>query len=185
MLNSKLSGDFIWYGNPFEGQAQSLLWFAVKKCFLCGSLTFDSIGTVNTKGLNSLPRIEGVDFSQNFLTAVMASAFRYPPANLSTVVLSHNSISYVEAGSFQHIYMLKSIDLSRNLLENVARSFFAAPARRLEHMDLRYVSCCSNVRAYKLSLQYALWWMFNYGHMVFKLNNRMIYFVVDINLRFL
>lgn len=135
--NSKLYGDFIWHGNPFEGQDRSLLWIAAKRCSLSGSLTFDTIGTTNTKGLHSLPRLEVVDFSHNYLTSIMAISFRNPPANLSTVVLSHNSIQFIEGGTFQHIPQLKHVDLSHNLLESLIRSVFPAPAKRLEHIDLR------------------------------------------------
>lgn len=132
-----LSGDFIWYGNPFEGQDKSLLWFSAHKCFLSGALTYDSAGTVHTKGLNSLPYIQGVDFSNNLLTYIVASSFRYPPANLTTVILSRNSIQVIEAATFQYIPKLRYVDLSHNLIESLVTSIFASPARYLEHIDLR------------------------------------------------
>ncbi|CAL1273903.1 unnamed protein product [Larinioides sclopetarius] len=47
--HSKLAGDFIWKGNPFAGQNHTLIWFAAINCSLAGSLTYDTLGTANTR----------------------------------------------------------------------------------------------------------------------------------------
>ncbi|GIY83908.1 uncharacterized protein CDAR_224191 [Caerostris darwini] len=133
-----LSGDFLWQGNPFEGQEDTLMWLSAYRCSLYGALTYDDLGTVHTRGLNLLPRLEGVDFSLNQLTVIKATAFRTPPTNLSNIVLSRNSLKIIESGSFQHVTFLKNIDLSNNLLESVVRTLFAAPARFLECIDLSW-----------------------------------------------
>ncbi|KFM74221.1 Tsukushin, partial [Stegodyphus mimosarum] len=138
--DSVLSGDFIWYGNPFEGQAQSLLWFTATRCYLTGALTYETAGTVNTRGLNSLPRIEGIDLTYNHLTVITATAFRYPPTNLTSVDLSHNSIQSIESSTFHYSPFLKQVNLSHNLLESIVRAIFASPARSLEHIDLSWNS---------------------------------------------
>ncbi|XP_035232233.1 leucine-rich repeat-containing G-protein coupled receptor 5-like [Stegodyphus dumicola] len=140
VLNSVLSGDFIWYGNPFEEQVHSLVSFTASRCYLTGALTYDMAGTINTRGLDSLSRIEVIDFSYNHLTVVTGSAFLKPPTNLTTVILSYNSIEKIEGNAFQHSPLLKHVNLSHNLLESVSRAIFAAPARQLEHLDLSWNS---------------------------------------------
>ncbi|GBM02635.1 hypothetical protein AVEN_258939-1 [Araneus ventricosus] len=133
-----LSGDFVWYGTPFDGQADTILWINAYRCSLYGSLSLEDPGTVHTKGLNLLPHLEGVDLSLNHLTIIRGSAFRTPPANLSTILLSRNSLQTIEASSFQYVVYLRCIDLSHNLLEYVTRNIFASPARYLEKIDLSW-----------------------------------------------
>ncbi|CAL1298456.1 unnamed protein product [Larinioides sclopetarius] len=133
-----LSGDFLWYGTPFDGQANTMLWISAYRCSLYGSLSYEDAGTVHTKGLNQMPHMEGVDFSLNHLTIIRGSAFRTPPANLSTILLSRNSLQTIEASSFQYVIYLRCIDLSHNLLEIVTRNIFASPARYLEKIDLSW-----------------------------------------------
>ncbi|GFT71735.1 hypothetical protein NPIL_611521 [Nephila pilipes] len=133
-----LSGDFLWHGSPFDGQADTLIWLSAFRCSLYGALSYDEAGTIHTKGLNILPNLEGVNLSLNHLTVVKATAFRTPPANLSTIILARNSLQILETGSFQHVLKLKCIDLSHNLLDNVIRGLFASPARYLESIDLSW-----------------------------------------------
>ncbi|KAG8189924.1 hypothetical protein JTE90_009067 [Oedothorax gibbosus] len=134
--DTALSGDFIWYGSPFEGQAHSLLRICANNCNLYGALTHDDPGTINTKGLRQLPKVEVLDFSINHLTIVKASAFRLPPANLSTIILSRNSLQTLEPGSFSNVTRLKLLDVSHNLLKTVTRSIFSSPANFLSSIDL-------------------------------------------------
>ncbi|PRD33471.1 UNVERIFIED_CONTAM: Lrfn4 [Trichonephila clavipes] len=133
-----LSGDFLWHGSPFDGQGDTLMLLSANRCSLYGALSFDDIGTVHTKGLNLLPHLQGVNLSFNHLTIVKATAFRTPPANLTTIIMSHNSLQILEPGSFQYVTLLKCIDLSHNLLENIVRSLFASPAKYLESIDLSW-----------------------------------------------
>ncbi|GIX95101.1 uncharacterized protein CDAR_178521 [Caerostris darwini] len=133
-----LAGDFISQGIPLDGQADTMLWLSAYRCNLFGALTYEDLGTVNTRGLNQLPHLEGVDLSFNHLTVIRATAFRVPPANLSTILLPNNSITVIESASFQYIPMLKCIDLSHNLLNSVARAMFASPARYLENINLSW-----------------------------------------------
>ncbi|GIX95103.1 uncharacterized protein CDAR_178531 [Caerostris darwini] len=132
-----LSGNFLWAYSPFSDQSNTLLWISANRCSLYGALTYQDIGTVHTRGLEDLSRLEGIDFSFNHLKIVRSTAFRSPPSNLSTILLSRNSIEEIESSSFNYV-RLKCLDVSHNLLTSVSRSMFASPAWYLENIDLSW-----------------------------------------------
>ncbi|GIX85579.1 hypothetical protein CEXT_168741 [Caerostris extrusa] len=124
-----LSGDFLWAYSPFSLSSQTpCCGLAPIAAFsMYGALTYQDIGTVHTRGLEDLSRLEGIDFSFNHLKIVRSTAFRSPPSSLSTILLSRNSIEEIESSSFNYV-RLKCLDVSHNLLTSVSRSMFASPA---------------------------------------------------------
>ncbi|GFT45801.1 uncharacterized protein TNCV_1781401 [Trichonephila clavipes] len=138
ITDSELSGDFIWNGNPFAGQEHTLIWFSAVRCSLTGALTYDSLGSVNIKGLENLPRLEGIDLSQNHLVTVQKSAFSHIHRKLKTIVLSRNIIQEVLPGSFHGLKNLQHIDLSHNVLENITRDIFNSEPKFLRRINLSW-----------------------------------------------
>ncbi|GFT36858.1 uncharacterized protein NPIL_91291 [Nephila pilipes] len=136
--DSVLSGDFIWNGNPFTGQEHTLMWFSAVRCSLTGALTYDSLGTMNIKGLENLPRLEGIDLSQNHLVTIQKSAFSHIHRKLKTIVLSRNVIQEVLPGSFHGLKTLQHIDLSHNMLENISRDVFNSEPKFLRRINLSW-----------------------------------------------
>ncbi|GFX61209.1 uncharacterized protein TNCV_3406841 [Trichonephila clavipes] len=150
ITDSELTGDFIWNGNPFAGQEHTLIWFSAVRCSLTGALTYDSLGSMNIKGLENLPRLEGIDLSQNHLVTVQKSAFSHIHRKLKTIVLSRNIIQEVLPGSFHSLKNLQHIDLSHNVLENITRDIFNSEPKFLRHINLRLLK---ELKRYVLPLQ--------------------------------
>ncbi|GBM98909.1 hypothetical protein AVEN_151468-1 [Araneus ventricosus] len=138
VARSKLSGDFIWKGSPFAGQNQTLLWFAATDCSLTGLLSYDTLGTVNTKGLDELPRLEGLDLSQNNLVSIQRSAFGHTHPKLKTIVLSKNIIEQVSPGAFSNLRELQHVDLSHNVIDTISRDIFSKEPKKLRRINLSW-----------------------------------------------
>ncbi|CAL1265836.1 unnamed protein product [Larinioides sclopetarius] len=138
VARSKLSGDFIWKGNPFAGQEHTLVWFAAIDCSLTGSLSYDILGTANTKGLDELPRLEGLDLSQNNLVSIQRSAFGHAHPRLKTIVLSKNIIEQVSPGALTNLRKLQHIDLSHNVIDSISREIFSKEPTALRRINMSW-----------------------------------------------
>ncbi|KAF8795181.1 peroxidasin-like [Argiope bruennichi] len=138
VAHSTLAGDFIWKGNPFAGQEHTLIWFAAIDCSLTGSLTYDTLGTVNTRGLDDLPRLEGLDLSQNNLISIQRAAFGHTHPRLKTIVLSKNIIEQVTPGAFSNLRQLQHVDLSHNMISNISREIFSKESNTLRRINLSW-----------------------------------------------
>ncbi|XP_035222416.1 protein artichoke-like [Stegodyphus dumicola] len=136
--NTALSGEFIWKGKPFDGQEKSLAWLTAMGCSLTGSLTKDTLGSINTKGLEELPRLEGLDLSENHLMSVEACAFTNKHPLLATIILSRNVIQEVKSGAFRRLNKLRYVDLSHNMLENIKRDIFESKPKYLKKINISW-----------------------------------------------
>ncbi|KFM56502.1 Leucine-rich repeat and fibronectin type-III domain-containing protein 4, partial [Stegodyphus mimosarum] len=136
--NTVLSGEFIWKGKPFDGQEKSLAWLTATGCSLTGALTKDTLGTINTKGLEDLPRLEGLDLSENHLMCVEACPFTNKHPMLATIILSRNVIQEVKSSAFRRLNKLRYIDLSHNLLENIKRDIFESNPKYLKKINISW-----------------------------------------------
>lgn len=138
ITDTVVAGDFINAGEPFDGQAYSLMWFSANMCFLRGQLTYSDPGTIQTMGLHKLTRLQGLDLSNNNIEYIQDSAFRYPPANLTTLNISNNELKALGTWCFQKISKLRVLDLSHNVLVSVLRTMFPSKATYLSHINLSW-----------------------------------------------
>ena len=89
--------------------------------------------------VESLPRLENLDISHNFLTALSGIAVgdsqrkRVP---LKTLNVSHNSLASLPIGTFGSLPHLEELDLSHNRLALIPAGVFGANQRRLKRLYL-------------------------------------------------
>ena len=95
----------------------------------------------SSEALKTLPRLQFLDLSENFLDEDMASTLLQNLTSLEYLNLSGNLLQRLDGSSFRDLHQLRELDLQRNIMFEIDDAFDGTPHLKRLNLAFNHLPC--------------------------------------------